>query len=172
MTYNLHPLFVHFPIALLFIYSIIKILPLEKWFPSVSWKHIERTLLVLGTLGAFAALTTGEIAEEISKPNHQLVEMHSAFANISTWVYTALLLGEILSVIKDKFALKLESMAFVKKVIFFVHSILTNEILSIALAFIGLVAICVTGLLGGVMVYGTSADPVAGLVLKILGIDF
>ncbi len=172
MTYNIHPLFVHFPIALLFIYSIIKVLPLEKWLPSISWKHIERALLVFGTLGAFAALTTGEIAEQISKPNHQLVEMHSAFANISTWIYAALLLGEILTVIKDRLAVKLETVVYVKKIIILVQKILTNEILSVTLAFLGLVAISVTGLLGGVMVYGTSADPVAGIILKILGINF
>jgi hypothetical protein len=29
-----------------------------------------------------------------------------------------------------------------------------------------------TGLLGGVMVYGTSADPLAPIVLKLLGITF
>ena len=91
---------------------------------------------------------------------------------MSSWIYAALLLGELLTVIKDKFAVKLETMLSVKKVITFVQKILTNEILSITLAFIGLVAISVTGLLGGVMVYGTSADPVAGIVLKILGIQF
>jgi hypothetical protein len=36
----------------------------------------------------------------------------------------------------------------------------------------GLLAISLTGLLGGVLVYGTSADPIAGLVLKLLGINY
>ena len=76
MTYNIHPLFVHFPIALLFVYSIIKILPLQKWLPNVAWKHIERVLLLVGVLGAFAALSTGEIAEHLTRPNHDLVETH------------------------------------------------------------------------------------------------
>ena len=58
MTYNIHPLFVHFPIAFLFIYSLIKIVPVKKWLPKVSWKDIERVLLVVGVLGAFAALSS------------------------------------------------------------------------------------------------------------------
>ncbi|MGI9118259.1 MAG: DUF2231 domain-containing protein [Minisyncoccia bacterium] len=172
MTYNIHPIFVHFPIALLFIYSIIKILPLEKWFPTVSWKHIERALLVFGTLGAFAALTTGEVAEHLAKPNHQLVEMHSLFAGISTWVYTALLLGEILTILKEKFSFKFEKFVTLNKAINFIQKILTNEIIVLVLAIVGFVAITVTGLLGGVMVYGTSADPFAKIVLQILGIQF
>ncbi len=172
MTYNIHPLFVHFPIALLFIYSIIKVLPLEKWFANVSWKHIERALLVFGTLGAFAAMTTGEIAESLSKPNHQLVEMHSTFASASTWIYAILLVGEILAItlpLLQNFLLKIPA---VNKFLLFIHKLITDEVFSATLAFLGLVAISITGLLGGVMVYGTSADPVAGIVLNILGIDF
>ena len=84
MMYNIHPLFVHFPIALLLIYSIIKILPLQKWLPAVAWKHIERALLFFGVLGAFAALSTGEIAEQMTRPNNDVVEAHSLFAAIAT----------------------------------------------------------------------------------------
>ncbi len=56
---------VHFPVALLLFYSIIKILPWSKWFPNVSWKHIERALLLAGVLGAFVSLSTGEVAEHL-----------------------------------------------------------------------------------------------------------
>ncbi len=170
MTYNLHPIFVHFPIALLLIYSIIRILPLQKWFSGTSWKHIERVLLLLGTLGAFASSATGEIAEELVRPNHALVEMHSLFAGISTWVYAILLLGEILVILRPYISTKISSdrlKNFVSKL----TTILTNNILGIVLALVGLVAITLTGLLGGVMVYGTSADPFAAIVLKILGIN-
>lgn len=170
MTYNLHPIFVHFPIALLFLYSIIKILSLPKYFPAVAWKHIERILLVAGILGAFVALATGETAEHLIQPNHQLVEAHSTFAAISVWMYGLLLAGEVLenfaSFIQNKI-----NIPFVTKASVFFQKILTNNTVSIVLAILGLVAITVTGLLGGVMVYGTSADPLAGIVLKILGIS-
>jgi uncharacterized membrane protein len=169
MTYNIHPLFVHFPIALLFIYSIIKILPLKKVFPSVSWKHIERTLLFLGVLGAFAALSTGDIAEHLVHPNRDLVEAHSFFAAMATWTYAILLIGEILSVCMSWVTLKLKSAAVIKVITLF-KNLLTNPALSILLAVIGLISISVTGLLGGVMVYSVSADPIAGIVLKLLGI--
>jgi len=172
MLYNLHPLFVHFPIAFLFLYSIIKILPLPKWFPLVSWKHIERALLVFGVIGAFVAMYTGEIAEELVNPNNKLVEMHSFFATISTWVYTLLLVGEALEVIIPRISIKITSFTTLNKTLTFIKNTLTNQTLSTTLAFLGLVAISVTGLLGGVIVYGTSADPVAGIVLKILGIQF
>ena len=97
MTYNIHPILVHFPIALLFLYSIIKILPLKKWFPKVSWKHIELVLLVSGFVGALLANATGEVAENLVRPDHKLVETHAFMALTATWMYGLLLAGELLS---------------------------------------------------------------------------
>lgn len=162
MTYNIHPIFVHFPIALLSVYSLLKIVPLYKWFPSIAWKQIERALLLLGVLGGFASLYTGEIAEHLVRPEHDLVEMHSAFATISVWIYSALLVGEIILIIAMKRALP--------NVIVGLGKILTNRWLSGVMALVALITISVTGLLGGVMVYGTSADPFAEIVLKLLGL--
>ncbi|PIZ87334.1 hypothetical protein COX93_01240 [Candidatus Nomurabacteria bacterium CG_4_10_14_0_2_um_filter_30_12] len=171
MTYNIHPIFVHFPIALLLIYSIIKILPFKKWFPDVSWKHIEVVLLGLGVFGAFVASSTGEIAEHLTRLNRQLVEMHSTFASISTWLYGLLLLGEFLYLLTPYFITKFNSSKIVGFLLF-VQKILINNVLSKIMAFLGLIAISTTGLLGGVMVFGTSSDPLASIVLNILGLNF
>ena len=165
MTYNLHPIFVHFPIAMLFVYSLIKILPLKKWFPRVAWRQIERVLLVVGVLGAFAALATGDTAEHLVKPNHQLVDAHSTFAAVATWLYGALLLGEITAMVNVRLA------AQKIVVLQFLECVLCHPLFSALLAFLALVAISITGLLGGVMAYGVTADPFANVVLKILGIS-
>ncbi len=162
MTYNIHPIFVHFPIALLMIYSILKLIPFYKWFPNIAWKHIERAFLVFGVLGGFAALSTGETAEHLVRPDRNLVEMHSTFAAASIWMYGALLLGEIIVLISGKYILP--------KIFISVGKILTNRWVSGVLAFLALISISLTGLLGGVMVYGTSADPMAATVLKMLGL--
>lgn len=171
MSYNIHPIFVHFPIALLVLYSGIKLLPLKKWFPAVSWKHIERALLLVGILGAFVALSTGELAEELTRSsNRQLIEMHSLFATVATWLYGVLLFGEILSVLREWFIRKIPSLKLVA-VVLFVERILTDKVLSGMFAVLGLIAITLTGLLGGVMVYGLSSDPFAGSILQMLGIQ-
>jgi uncharacterized membrane protein len=171
MTYDIHPIFVHFPIALLMIYSIIKVLPLKTWFPSVAWRDIETSLLVLGTLGAFAALATGENAEHITRPNRQLVEAHSTFAAISTWLYVALIAGEIVEFVTGNRSPFKRIQPGIHKAFFFARGILMNGTFSKIIAVLGLVAISLTGLLGGVMVYGTTADPLAKIVLSLLGIS-
>ena len=162
MTYNIHPIFVHFPIALLFLYSLVKIFPFEKWFPKVSWRHIETFLLTFGVLGALAAIYTGGLVEHlVDSSNRQLVHMHELFAQISAFIYGALLLGEILYFLTPT-----------NSFLIFIQNILTKSFVSKILAALGLVAITITGMLGGVIVFGLSADPLAPIVLHILGITY
>ncbi len=162
MTYNIHPLFVHFPIALLFVYAILKIVPTYRWLPNVAWRQVERIFLVLGVLGGFVALSTGEIAEHLTRPDHALVEMHSTFAGASIFIFGALLVGEIIVLISTRYTLP--------KIVRSFGNLLTHRGVSGVLAFIGLITISVTGLLGGVMVYGVGADPVASWVMSVLGL--
>ena len=170
MVYNIHPILVHFPIAMLFIYSIIKILPLKKWLPTVAWKDIERILLLVGVLGAFAALATGDTAEHLTHPNRQLVDMHATFASLSTWIYSALLVGEFAAIINAKNYVYKKGWQWIASILQFLEKVLCNTAFSIILAIIGFIAISVTGMLGGVIAYGLSADPIAPALLKVLGI--
>ncbi|MDQ5929249.1 MAG: hypothetical protein QG594_1027 [Bacteroidota bacterium] len=169
MTYNIHPLFVHFPIAFLVVYSVIKFLPVEKWITSISWRPIQRLLLVVGVLGAFVSNTTGEMAEHLVKADHDLVEMHAFFAGASTWIYGILLMGEILFLLNRYFVTK-NIQTPINKILISIEKIINQNILSKTLALFGLIAISITGLLGGVIVYGVSADPIAPFVLRLLGL--
>lgn len=171
MQYNIHPIVVHFPVALLFVYSILKILPVSNWLPNIAWKQIRNTFLFFGVASAFLATSTGELAKHLSDPLESLVEMHERFANIAVWVYGLLIAGEIIKFFENKLINKI-NVSWLKSVIIRIGNLLTNNTVSKILAFVGLIAIVTTGLLGGVMVYGLSADPFAKVVLKILGIDF
>ena len=170
MTYNIHPLFVHFPIALLIVYSAIAIIPLRKWIPQFAWRQIGQVVLLIGVLGAMLASTTGEIAEELVRPDHALVEMHALFANASTWIYGILLAGEVLFYLNPALQKK-GILSFLYPLLTWVEKVITQRGITVLLAILGLVAISVTGLLGGVMVYGVSADPVAPFVMRLLGLS-
>lgn len=170
MEYHLHPLIVHFPIALLFLYSIIKIIPLSTWLQKVSWKPIERFLLLVGTIGIFFATWSGETAKDITTASKNIIEMHEVFANLTSWFYVLLVVCEFLPMVIRYVDSK--NLATHKVLLPFkkISLLLKHKWLVILLSVLGLVSLLVTGLLGGVMVYGTTADPLAPLVLSILGL--
>ncbi|NWF89405.1 MAG: hypothetical protein HXY50_08065 [Ignavibacteriaceae bacterium] len=131
-----HPKVVHFPIAFLlgyFLFELLGIL-LKKEFLSKA-AHL---LLLLGVLGALAAVMTGREAEEAfeywNKQSGELVEEHELYANLTLWYFTGLLVLRTFIAFKKKFV----------GVVQYVVLLLT---------IIGVYFIYQTGELGGKMVY-------------------
>ncbi len=172
MQYNIHPIFVHFPIALLSIYSIVVLIPFKKWLPRIAWHDITCTLLFFGVIGAFFALSTGEVAEHLTTQTNQLVETHALFATAATWIYGVLLIGALLNMgmVRD-FLEKNRFLIRYQKHVSIIRNFLSNRYFVVVLSISGFVAITIAGVLGGVMVYGTTADPFASIVLRLLQIQ-
>lgn len=82
---NVHPLFVHFPIALLLTALLFWAIALFRGSGD-AWR-LGRWLLYLGTLGALVAVTTGFVATERmghEMPGHDLVHLHRNFMLATT----------------------------------------------------------------------------------------
>lgn len=170
MTYNLHPIFVHFPIAFFLLYSLLRLLPWPKKFPPVNWQIPKIVILVVGLLGAWLSNLTGDIAKHLSRPQSSLVEMHESFAGISINIYIIILILELLFFIKPEY-LQTKYFKQIKNFILRLKQLLAKDWFLIILAITGAITITITGLLGGVMVYGLTADPLAAPLLKLLGLS-
>lgn len=168
MTYDLHPIFVHFPIALFLLYSLLRLIPWPKKLLVVDWQIPRMVILAIGLLGAGLANATGEAAKHLNRPNNQLVEMHETFAGFSVTIYVILLIAELIVFIKPEW-LEINYLKTIKPFILLLKKI-TGNWLFYLLSIIGALAITMTGLLGGVMVYGVKADPLAAPILKLLGL--
>jgi len=101
----LHPKVIHFPIAFLLGYFLFEFLGivLKKEFLSKA-AHL---LLLLGVLGAFAAVLTGRQAEEAfeywNKQSSELLEEHELYANLTLWYFAVLLMLRTFISFKKKF---------------------------------------------------------------------
>ncbi|MCC6323555.1 hypothetical protein IT400_02055 [Candidatus Nomurabacteria bacterium] len=166
---NIHPIVVHFPIAFLFIWGLCEVLPVSKWFSSINWAPIKNFLVVIGFLGGWVAQMTGELAEELVGEN-KLVNTHSAFAQASMILFGIFAVEVIVIYIKNKYSSIYYKFGILARIIDMCLRLLQNKIFRILLVLLALIAIFVTGVLGGAIVYGTSADPLAPFVLKILGL--
>ncbi len=91
---GLHPLVIHFPIALLLIAPLFlligAILRPDKGRP---YLVAALVLMALGTLGTWVAVSTGEAAGEIAERNEQInaaIEQHEHLAELTRTVFTVL----------------------------------------------------------------------------------
>lgn len=86
---NIHPVVVHFPVALLTLYSLLEIATL---FWRERTKKLQQTklfLLFVWTIGTFFALQSGEIAQDYLGIKSELMHTHEEFAEktYSTYIW-------------------------------------------------------------------------------------
>ena len=102
---NLHPQIVHFPIAILFTYTLFELIGvvMKKEF----YQKAAYLLLILGVIGAFFAVLSGNQAfasyQYWNNSSKELFEFHQTFANVTVWFFTALLVIRTILLIKKKF---------------------------------------------------------------------
>lgn len=109
-----HPLSVHFPIVLLLMATLFKLIGL--WSSKITWDHGGRLLLILGVIGVWIAIYTGNLADgivsrELCDPT--LLKDHENLAYITAWIFTAALFVEILTYYIELFRTRLVSLIIV-----------------------------------------------------------
>ncbi|HYF04610.1 MAG TPA: DUF2231 domain-containing protein [Patescibacteria group bacterium] len=164
---NLHPVVVHYPIALLTIYSLLELLRFKKLTQWQRWFFIKAFLLILGSLSTFAALQTGEIAETLFQPDDRVVRMHENFATASTWIYGILALSYLIRLLQYFYATHLAGYKTWPQLVR-INQIVFSAPVLILLALGGLACLLITGALGGAMVLGPNSDPVGSFIYSWL----
>lgn len=164
---NIHPIFVHFPVAFLTIYALFELVRMKKLRENTHWLMIKAVLLWVGFLGTLAALQTGEMAEDLVGRN-QLIEVHSQWGTITSWIFGVLSLVYALAVLERYFGEKIGQAlgggAAIFKRIAALAAVAQRSPLSLVIALAGLAAVSITGALGGAIAYGPDIDPVVKFV--------
>lgn len=103
---ELHHKIVHFPIALLFIYPFVELMSffVKKEFFSFT----SLVILIIGVSTSLLAVLTGNQAANVlfdtSYEIKALFENHQTYANITVWLFTAILFSRIYLQIKKKYS--------------------------------------------------------------------
>lgn len=151
---NIHPAFVHFPIALLMLWAVIELMPLVRLWPSVAWDSIKKFLLGAGTVSVIPTIATGLIAAGgiTGITGNVLLQFHMGAA------FSVLIIAVLASTLT-----------------FFVTEEWgipgSREIAIKALALLEIVALFIVGALGAAMVYGFEVDPIVNFITWILGLQ-
>lgn len=150
---SLHPKIIHFPIALFIVYTFLETVGLI--FKKAVFTKAAFIILILGIVGAFAAVLTGNQAEEIwkgwSSSSKSLLEEHETFATITLWYFFVVAILRTMFVINVEIRNKFHEHASKLKMGF------------VVLALVGCYFVYQTGEHGGKLVYkhgvGVSVKP-------------
>lgn len=131
------------------------------------WFYIKAVLVILGTASAYVTLISGQVIEERFENVHNLVELHSFWANISTLIFTIIASTYVFSWYKKQFTYDFSRITCLKQIWglaqMLQHFVLETKLI-ILLALVGLAAITATGALGGIIAFGPDTDPLTKFV--------
>lgn len=163
---NLHVVVVHYPIAFLTLYAIFELLRFRRLLVQPFWFYVKAILVILGSLGAGAALITGKMAKELFSGVSSLepvVSLHEKFAQATTIIFTVLAVSYLVVWLdRENFMSVFTSGGTLAKIWNFLGRcarLVVETKLAIFLAFAGLICVTITGGLGGAMAFGPDADP-------------
>lgn len=168
---NVHPIFVHFPIALLVIFTLLEIIRLPILTRQQWWFGAKAVLLLAGVAGGFAALLSGNIAAEAYKGTSSvpLLRLHSNFAYATIIVYGILALSYLIQAgTVTKVGSRLSpTLKRPWAILEHINRFIFNAPVLILAAVVGMILVTIVGALGGALVYGPDVDPVVSIIYHL-----
>lgn len=157
---NIHPLLVHFPIALLSIYAIFECIRFRKLMELREWFYIKAIFLFLGELGALAAAATGDFGEQLFASQAAIIRVHEGFAKTTVVIFgiaALIYLGVCIDRIWGERLRTTKVGSLWNAIAKIAQRLFTGPVL-VPFAVVGFVALIITGALGASIVYGTAND--------------
>lgn len=155
MPINIHPLLVHFPIALLTVYSLLEIISVGKIRNLPYWFYIKAILLIIGSISTLPTILSGLIIQNQFSTLATLVTLHSQFGKLTAITYGILgIIYIYLWIAKSRNKTSL-------------YSFFSNQFFLNILALLGLIIVLITGALGGSIVYGPNLDFFTSFIYKL-----
>ncbi len=151
---NIHPILVHFPIALSILYAVLELIPFRKLRDNLF--TTKAILVILGTISIFASKQAGEVAALAYQDPAilKIINLHELFAKLSLIIFSLIFIFYLVQLSQ-----KVKPKLFKSKTGKLCHLISSNPFILITLAVLGLISVSLTGAFGGMIVWGPQNDP-------------
>lgn len=160
--WDIHPIIVHFPIALLTFYAIMELASLHpKLRDNKTFFYIKLALLFAWTAWAIAGVITWWRAED-SVGRTNLLHTHENFAEMTrnAFVFLSIIYLAKLYIFEKHTALAHALPPFLQSILAWIAKYSRKVFAPQILAIVWLFLVTVTWALGGAMVYGKTTDPI------------
>lgn len=159
---NLHVVIVHFPIALLTLYSLLELISFGRIRQLSYLFYIKAFLVVLGAGSAFASMQTGKMIAGGFLDHGRLLQTHALFGTITTYYFGIAGLVYLIAFLGRS------GWGRIAKPAMYAEKMLGSWCMPfVGLA--GLIIITITGALGGSIAFGPDIDPVARFIYDLFG---
>jgi len=171
LNYNLHPIFVHFPIALLSLYVFMELVSWGRIRQNSKWTFTKALMATSGGISLLVARQLGDAAGHLlnDQSMRPLLHLHEQYANYSTVVFG--ILGCVYLLVLLKLYLNVHPnfplLSSGLWTLFKIQQLITDTPLVQLLALAGLITLTITGALGGAIVYGSNTDPFTNFVYHL-----
>lgn len=165
---NLHPIIVHFPVALLTVYAWFELASLHpKLRNNKTIFYIKLVLLFIGTVWTIWWILSGEVAEKIIGKS-TLVHTHEEFAEMTrnAFVLLSILYIAKLYVNEKQLPLAKAIPPFLQNILEWIAKYTNKFFVPQILAIVGLFLVTVTWALWWAISHGSSSDPIVKRAVK------
>jgi uncharacterized membrane protein len=160
---NLHPIIVHFPIALLVLYTSLEVVSFFKKSRAEKLSFTKIFLLVVGIVWTFFALQSGEVAQDLLWKS-DLIHQHEEFAEMTYKTYLIILLIYIIT--RETVLIKFKN-PILSKISTFVAYLKTYGVV-VLLSVIWLVLLTIVWALWGAISHGPAVDPIVQYIYTLV----
>jgi uncharacterized membrane protein len=167
---NVHPILVHFPIALLTVYALVELLRVPRLMKKTYLFYVKASFLLVGSAGSLGAYLSGNAIEDMfrSSPSiNRLVHIHSRWAIATVLIFGILAFCYAVGWLEKELETRGASARMVGAASR-LRALVLDTPLAAILALVGLVCVTVTGALGGAIVYGSDIDPVVKFITALV----
>ncbi len=159
-NHAIHPMLVHFPVALLTIYALLELIQIKKIKETFNLFWVKAMLVIIGAASCVPTILAGGISEEQFKGSNKrpIIGVHENFAIISTCIFGLAALGYLIQVWG-----KLKPEATIPKKL---GRIFSSPVF-VVLAILGFIALSITGALGNAITRGPESEPITSFVYHL-----
>jgi len=166
---NIHPIMVHFPVALLTIYSLLELIRFKKLMEKPYWFYIKAAFSIVGAGAGYLTIGSGLlIYSSFAKGGlTKLVDTHKNFAETTVALFTLIGASYAVAWINKDATANFKQNPFWQFLSKISEFVLTPGVI-IILALLGLLLVTITGSLGGAIAFGPDLDPAVHFFYHLL----